>query len=229
MLWHYQRAKTRGVAGNAAIGFNRGVAWAGDRIFMLTDNAHMLALNRFNGELLWETEMADWHQNYNATGAPLPVGTLVVTGSSGGDEGVRGFVAAFDQSTGKEAWRFWTVPAPGEPGSETWKGNGIEHGGAAAWFTGVYDPETDTVFWQAGNPGEETWVRFHLTVEAGIVKAARFKAYGCPHTLAVMEWLTRRLPGRARDEGPPGTPAGWTEELSVPVERLGRLLVIEDA
>jgi cysteine desulfurase len=82
---------------------------------------------------------------------------------------------------------------------------------------------------EAGNPGEDTWVRFHLTVEAGIVKAARFKAYGCPHTLAVMEWLTRRLPGRARDEGPPGTPAGWTEELSVPVERLGRLLVIEDA
>ena len=82
---------------------------------------------------------------------------------------------------------------------------------------------------EAGDPGEETWVRFHLTVEAGIVKAARFKAYGCPHTLAVMDWLTRRLPGRARNDGPPGTPAGWTEELSVPVEKLGRLLVIEDA
>jgi cysteine desulfurase len=82
---------------------------------------------------------------------------------------------------------------------------------------------------EAGNPGEETWVRFHLTVEAGIVKSTRFKAYGCPHTLAVMDWLTRRLPGRTRDDGPPGTPAGWTEELSVPVEKLGRLLVIEDA
>ena len=70
---------------------------------------------------------------------------------------------------------------------------------------------------EGGNPGEETWVRFHLTVEAGIVKAARFKAYGCPHTLAVMEWLTRRLPGRTRGDGLPGTPAGWTEELSVPV------------
>ena len=64
------------------------------------------------GALLWETEMADWHQNYNATGAPLPVGNLVVTGTSGGDEGVRGFVAAFDQSTGKEVWRFWTMPKP---------------------------------------------------------------------------------------------------------------------
>ena len=72
---------------------------------MVTDHAHIIALNKFTGALLWETEMADWHQNYNATGAPLPVGSLVVTGTSGGDEGVRGFVAAFDQVTGREVWR----------------------------------------------------------------------------------------------------------------------------
>ena len=82
---------------------------------------------------------------------------------------------------------------------------------------------------EAGGPSQETWVRFHLTAGSGIVKAARFKAYGCPHTLAVVDWLTRRLPGRTRDDGPPGTPALWAEELSVPVERLGRLLVVEDA
>jgi cysteine desulfurase len=82
---------------------------------------------------------------------------------------------------------------------------------------------------EAGAPGEETWVRFHLTVEGGIVKAARFKAYGCPHTLAVAGSLTHRLPGRRRVDGPPGTPATWSEELSVPVEKLGRLLVVEDA
>jgi NifU-like N terminal domain len=82
---------------------------------------------------------------------------------------------------------------------------------------------------EAGGPHQETWVRFHLTVDAGIVKAARFKAYGCPHTLAVMDSLTHRLPGRRRVDGPPGTPAIWGEELSVPVEKLGRLLVIEDA
>ena len=96
-------------------------------MFMLTDNAHMIALDRSNGELLWETEMADWHQNYNGTSAPLTVGNLVISGTAGGDEGVRGFVAAFDQSTGKEVWRFWTVPLPGEPGSETWKGKDVEH------------------------------------------------------------------------------------------------------
>jgi len=82
---------------------------------------------------------------------------------------------------------------------------------------------------EAGGPGQDTWIRFHLAVEGDIVKAARFKAYGCPHTLKVADWLTRRLPGRTRKEGVPGTPASWAETLSVPVEKLGRLLVVEDA
>jgi alcohol dehydrogenase (cytochrome c) len=154
-IWHYQRARTKGVAGNAAIGFNRGVAWAGDRIFMLTDNAHMLALNRFNGELLWETEMADWHLNYNGTSAPLTVGNLVISGTAGGDEGARGFVAAYDQGSGKEVWRFWTVPKPGEPGSETWKEKALQHPSGATWMTGTYDPQLDTLYWPAGNPGPD--------------------------------------------------------------------------
>ncbi len=154
-LWHYQRQRTRGIAGNASIGFNRGAAWSGDRIFMLTDNAHMIALNRFNGELLWETEMADWHQNYNGTSAPLTVGNLVISGTAGGDEGVRGFVAAYDQATGKEVWHLWTVPLPGEPGSETWKGKDTEHRSGATWMTGTYDAGLDTLYWPVGNPGPD--------------------------------------------------------------------------
>ena len=154
-IWHYQRARTRGLAGNAAFGFNRGVAWAGDRIFLLTDNAHLIALSRFNGELLWETEMADWRQNYNGTEAPLAVGSLVISGTAGGDEGARGFVAAYDQATGKEVWRFWTVPKPGEPGSETWKGGDTEHRSGATWMTGTYDPQLDLVYWPVGNPGPD--------------------------------------------------------------------------
>jgi len=154
-IWHYQRPRTKGLIGNAAGGINRGVGVAGDRAFMVTDHAHVIALNRHTGALLWDTEMADWHQNYNATGAPLPVGNLVVTGTSGGDEGVRGFVAAFAQATGKEAWRFWTVPAPGEPGSETWRGKGIAHPGGATWMTGAYDPQLDMLFWPVGNPGPD--------------------------------------------------------------------------
>jgi alcohol dehydrogenase (cytochrome c) len=154
-VWHYQRPRTKALVGNAAGGINRGVAVGGDRVFMVTDHAHIIALNRFTGALLWETEMADWRQNYNATGAPLVVGGLVVTGTSGGDEGVRGFVAAFDQATGKEAWRFWTVPRPGEAKSETWQGKGIQHPGATTWLTGTYDSQLDTVYWPTGNPSPD--------------------------------------------------------------------------
>jgi alcohol dehydrogenase (cytochrome c) len=152
-VWHYQRPRTKGLAGNAAGGINRGVAISGEHVFLLTDNAHLIAINRSTGELLWETEMADWRQNYNGTSAPLVVGNLVVSGTAGGDEGVRGFVAAYDAASGKEAWRFWTVPSPGEPGSETWQGKQIEHRGGASWMTGTYDPQLDLVYWPTGNPG----------------------------------------------------------------------------
>jgi alcohol dehydrogenase (cytochrome c) len=154
-IWHYQRPRTRGLIGNAAGGINRGVAVAGDRVFMVTDNAHIIALHRATGALLWETEMADWRLNYNATSAPLAVNGLVVSGTAGGDEGVRGFVAAFDQASGKEVWRFWTTPNPGEPGSETWKGADIAHPGSVAWFTGTFDPELNTLYWPTGNPGND--------------------------------------------------------------------------
>jgi len=153
-IWHYQRPRTQGLIGNAASGINRGVAVANGKVFMVTDNAHLLALNSATGDLLWDSQLADWHHNYNATAAPLVVDGLVVTGSAGGEEGVRGFVTAFDQS-GNEVWRFWTVPAPGETAAETWTGGGIDHGAAVAWLTGVYDAETDTLFWPTGNPGND--------------------------------------------------------------------------
>jgi alcohol dehydrogenase (cytochrome c) len=154
-IWRYQRPRTKGLIGNAAGGVNRGVGVAGDWLFMVTDHAHVIALDRHTGALLWDTEMADWRQNYNATGAPLPVGNLVITGTSGGDEGVRGFVAAYDQVTGREVWRFWTVPAPGERGSETWQGKGMAHPGGSTWMTGAYDQQLDTVYWTVGNPGPD--------------------------------------------------------------------------
>ena len=99
--------------------------------------------------------MDDWRKNYAASSAPLPAGNLVISGVTGGEHGANGFVIAFDQETGKEVWRFWTVPKPGEPGSETWKGKDIDHGGAPTWFTGSYDPELDLVYWPTGNPGKE--------------------------------------------------------------------------
>lgn len=150
-VWHYHRLRTKGLGGKV----NRGAAVAGDRVFMVTDNAHLIAINRFTGELLWETEMADYRLNYGATSAPLIVGGLVVSGIAGGDGGVRGFLSAFDQTTGKEAWRFWTIPDKGQPGSETWNGKNFAHPGGATWFTGSYDPELKTLFWQVGNPGPD--------------------------------------------------------------------------
>ena len=151
-IWHYSRPRSQGLAGDAASGINRGVAVLGDRVFMVSDNAHLFALHRFTGQLLWDVEMADSRQNYGSTSAPLVVNDLVVAGVSGGDEGIRGFLDAYKASTGERAWRFWTIPAPGEPGSESWSGQALEHGCGATWLTGTYDPEIKLLYWPTGNP-----------------------------------------------------------------------------
>ena len=152
-LWRFSRPRTAGLL--QAPGINRGVAIQGDKVFLETDNAHVLAMDRFTGRQLWEATIADASQNYFATSAPLAAGNLVVTGVAGGEHGANGVVVAFDQATGKEAWRFNAVPNPGEPGAETWKGKERAHGGAPTWFTGSYDPELDTVYWPTGNPAQE--------------------------------------------------------------------------
>ena len=153
-IWHFSRPQTPGLVptGDPAAGINRGVAVLGDRVFLQTDHAHLLALQRFTGELLWDVEMADYRLNYGATGAPLVVNDLVIAGISAGDEGVRGFLDAYNASTGERVWRFWTVPARGEPGSETWIGTALEHGCAATWLTGTYDAEARLLYWPTGNP-----------------------------------------------------------------------------
>jgi len=151
-IWRFERPRSQGLSGDAAGGINRGVAVLGDRVFLVTDNAHLLALHRLTGALLWDTRMADSNENYGATSAPLVVKDLVISGTSGGDEGIRGFVAAYSAATGQRAWRFWTVPSPGDPAAATWVGRAIDHGCASAWLTGTYDFETGTVFWPTGNP-----------------------------------------------------------------------------
>jgi alcohol dehydrogenase (cytochrome c) len=150
-IWRYQRPRGKVMMGHA----NRGVSVSGDRVFMVTDDAHVIALHRMTGELLWDATLEDWRKNYSATSAPLAAGDLVISGVTGGEHGANGFVAAHDQQTGREVWRFWTVPKRGEPGSETWEGKDIDHGGAPTWFTGSYDPELDTVYWPTGNPAKE--------------------------------------------------------------------------
>ncbi len=155
-LWEFTRPPTPGLVGNArSPGNNRSVSVAGDKVFMQTDHAHLLALDRHTGKVIWDTEMADFKQNYNATGSLLAVENLVVAGTAGGEQGVRGFLAAYDQQTGREVWKLWTIPAKGEPGSETWDGIDIDHGGGPTWLTGSYDPTTKTVYWPTGNAGPD--------------------------------------------------------------------------
>jgi alcohol dehydrogenase (cytochrome c) len=152
-IWSYSRPLTQGVIGDAAGGINRGVAVLGERVFLVTDHAHLIALDRRSGRLAWDVEMADYREHYGATSAPLAVNDLVISGTSGGDEGARGFIAAYKAATGERVWRFWTMPARrGDPGSETWTGRAMEHGCTAAWLTGTYDSETGLLYWTTGNP-----------------------------------------------------------------------------
>ena len=151
-IWTYSEPRTPGILGAAARAANRGVALLGNRVFVVTDHAHLLALDRLTGRKVWDVEMADYRQNYNATAAPLVIRDLVISGVSGGDQGVRGFLAAYDAASGEERWRFWTVPLPGEALSETWKGSVLPHGCATTWLTGTYDAGLDLLYWPTGNP-----------------------------------------------------------------------------
>jgi len=154
-LWHHARAVTQGLVDDAANHHNRGIAILGTRIYMETDNAHLLCLDARSGELLWDVLYATGNRNYGATSAPLIVHNKVLVGTSGGDDGVRGFLAAFDANTGKEVWRFWTIPAPGEKGSESWPGDAYLHGGGTTWMPGTYDPALNTLYWGTGNPSPD--------------------------------------------------------------------------
>jgi outer membrane protein assembly factor BamB len=152
-LWNYSRPAGIGLVGDASLGTNRGVAILRDKVFFVTDNAHLLGLDRASGKLLWETTMAaDANQPYGGTVAPLIVNDTVVAGVAGADHGIRGFVAAYKPDTGALVWRHWTVPRSGEPGIETWQGKEPIAGGGSTWLTGSYDPSSDTLYWPTGNP-----------------------------------------------------------------------------
>jgi alcohol dehydrogenase (cytochrome c) len=167
VLWKYSYTPipSARVAGNRA---NRGLAIHGQTLFMGTLDARLLAINAFSGKLVWETTVAnatdpscDPGRCYGITHAPLVVKNKVIVGVAGGDgtvpgRGIRGFIAAYDVATGREVWRFYTVPAAGEPGSETWSGDSWKTGGAAVWLTGSYDPDLNLTFWGTGNPEPPT-------------------------------------------------------------------------
>jgi alcohol dehydrogenase (cytochrome c) len=136
---------------------NRGLAILGDTLFLGTIDGHLIAIDAKTGKPIWDKAVVKPELGYSFTMAPLIVKDKVIVGPSGGEYGIRGFVAAFDPATGNEVWRFNTIPAPGEPGHETWMddANAWEHGGAPAWVTGSYDPDLNLLYWGTGNPGPD--------------------------------------------------------------------------
>ncbi|HYM10759.1 MAG TPA: PQQ-dependent dehydrogenase, methanol/ethanol family, partial [Bryobacterales bacterium] len=152
-IWHYKAEQSK------RENVNRGVAIMGNRVFFATGDAHLVALHRTTGAVLWDKQYADAKKNQTATLAPLALKDRVIVGVTGGDSGNRGFVAALSASTGEELWRFWTVPAKGEPGAETWGDFAVEWGGASTWMTGTYDSELNLIYWQTGNPWPDFYGR----------------------------------------------------------------------
>ncbi|HZQ55732.1 MAG TPA: PQQ-dependent dehydrogenase, methanol/ethanol family [Bryobacteraceae bacterium] len=176
VVWRYSRPVTQGLIDDASAHHNRGVAIWHSRVFMETDNAHLLCLDARSGHLLWDVAYAPAeNKNYGATSVPLVVKDKVVVGTSGGDDGVRGFIAAFDPLTGNPAWRLWTIPAPGEPGAESWPGDLYRRGGATTWMPGTYDRESNTLFWGTSNaapdfdgsvrPGDDLYTACALAID----------------------------------------------------------------
>jgi alcohol dehydrogenase (cytochrome c) len=134
---------------------NRGMAIVGNTLFMGTIDAHLIALDTTTGRPLWNTEVAKAASGYAITHAPLVIKDKVIVGTAGGEFGIRGFIAAYNVRTGKEMWRFYTIPGPGEPGHETWAGDSWKTGGGSIWMTGSYDAALNLTYWGVGNAGPD--------------------------------------------------------------------------
>jgi alcohol dehydrogenase (cytochrome c) len=155
LVWHHSRPNSEGLIDDASRHITRGVAVWRNRVYMETDNAHLVCLDARSGNQIWDVAYAEWNKNYGGTSAPLVVKDKVLVGTSGGDDGVRGFLAAFDAMTGKLAWRFWTIPGPGEFGSSSWPGEAYLRGGGTTWMPGTYDPALNLVYWGTSNPAPD--------------------------------------------------------------------------
>jgi alcohol dehydrogenase (cytochrome c) len=157
-FWEYKRNLPNDLTYGALAPVNRGFAILGDRLFMVTLDAHLLALDRRTGGVLWDVTLANYREGYAATLAPLVVDDQVVVGIGGGEYATRGFLDAYDPATGARRWRLYTVPGAGEPGSETWpNATAAARGGGGTWMTGSYDPELGLLYWGTGNPNPDIY------------------------------------------------------------------------
>ena len=155
VLWNWKRPLP---SDYHSIGFrhvSRGPAVLDDKLYVATLDCYLVALDVKSGIERWAVKVADYKTAYSMTLAPLAINGKVVVGVSGGEAGIRGFVDAYDAKTGKRAWRFWTIPGPGDPGHDSWAGDSWKTGGGPTWVTGTYDPDLNLVFWGVGNPSPD--------------------------------------------------------------------------
>ena len=144
-IWKYKDTRTK------KQDVNRGAAILGDRVYFVTSDVYLVALDRRTGAVVWQKQYGNVEEGLYASLAPLAMKDKVLVGVSGGDSGMRGYIAALSAADGKEIWRHYTIPAKGEPGAESWGGY-VEWGGGGTWLSGTYDPETNTLYWTTGNP-----------------------------------------------------------------------------
>jgi alcohol dehydrogenase (cytochrome c) len=149
-IWEYKRAVPSGLPVEFPV--NRGLAVRGSTLFFGSLDGYLVAIGANDGRVIWQTSVASPSDGYSISVAPLVVNHSVVVGVSGGEFGARGFLAAYDVSTGQQQWRFNTIPGPGEAGHETWENDAWRSGGGGTWITGSYDPSTDLLYWGVGNP-----------------------------------------------------------------------------
>ena len=202
-FWQYRRSLPDDLTYGSSAPVNRGFGILGDRLFMVTLDAHLLALDRKTGSVLWDIELADYQIGYAATLAPLVINDKVIVGISGGEYPTRGFIDAYDPTSGDRIWRFYTVPSPGEFGSETWPDDPevMARGGGATWMTGSFDPELNLIYWGTGNPnpdyygekreGDNLFTNSILAIEAD-TGTLRWHYQFTPHDLH--DWDSNHVP-----------------------------------
>ena len=199
-LWTYRRTTPSDARGCCGIP-NRGLAVLNETLYLTTFDSHLVALDIHTGKLRWDVIVADYKLGYTMTAAPLAIKDKIIVGVGGGEYGIRGFLDAYDAKTGKQLWRFWTVPAAGEAGNETWAGDSWKTGGAPTWVTGSYDPELNLIYWTTGNPapdwngdarlGDNLYSDCLLALEADTGKL-RWHFQFTPHD--VWDWDANQVP-----------------------------------
>jgi alcohol dehydrogenase (cytochrome c) len=192
LLWRYQRRMPPDIRMGHPT--NRGVALYADKVYMATSDAKVVALDARTGRVVWDKAVEDYNGGYYMTMAPLAAGGKIMVGVSGGERGIRGFVVALDAESGKEVWKTYTIPGPGEPGHDSWPGDSWKTGGAPVWVTGSFDPKLGLTYWGTGNPGPWTGDRrpgdnlYTSSVLALDVETGKLRGYHQYHWNDSWDW-----------------------------------------